>query len=310
MQVRLANYGSGQRRKLALAGTRTDNAYWYFVLPALIVVAIFFVGPLGFASWLSFREFNLIRNTNTFVGLDNYARVFTDVGFLLALARTIAYVGIVTFVDFIFGFAQALLLFGLSVRFARFFRGVFLLPILLIPSASAMFWRMVMYAPPNVQILRIFGLDGVVPPLLSDPQLAFWGIILTVWWAWSPWVFLLLLGGLESLDRAPIEAARIDGAPYFRIVWHVILPLMRPVIFVTLSFKAVDSFLSFPFVWLMTQGGPGQSTHLLSTFIYEKAFHFLDYGYGSAMAITMLLISGIISIVAVIYWQRAYAVAK
>jgi ABC-type sugar transport system permease subunit len=151
----------------------------------------------------------------------------------------------------------------------------------------------------------MFGLEDVFGPPLSSPTFALVAIIVTSWWAWSPWAFLLLLGGLESLDPSPMEAARVDGASYRQVVWHVILPMMKPVIFATLSFKAVDSFLTFSFVWLMTQGGPGKSTHLLSTYVYEQAFRFLDYGYGSAMALVMVAISAVLSFIAVYYWQKA-----
>ena len=112
----------------------------------------------------------------------------------------------------------------------------------------------------------------------------------------SPWVFILFSTGLDQLDRSVLEASMVDGASYWQRLRTIIFPLMRPVIFVTLSFKALDSFLSFPFVWVLTQGGPGNSTHILSTFIYQQAFNLLDYGNGSAMAIVMLLISGVISV--------------
>lgn len=278
--------------------------YWLFVAPALLAIGAFVIAPIGYAAWLSLKNFNLILGTDSFAGLANYKRVFTDPAFLTVTLRTFLYVAVVTSIDFTFGFSQALLLYELSPGIARIFRGIFLLPILLIPSASAMFWRMIMYGPPNVEFLRMFGLTSVLPPPLSTSKLAFWGIIVTVWWAWSPWVFLLLSGGLESLDQTPIEAAKLDGASYLGIVRYIILPMMRPVIFVTMSFKAVDSFLSFPFIWLMTQGGPGNSTHLLSTYIYNEAFHFLDYGYGSAMAIVMLVMSGVLAWLAASYWQR------
>jgi ABC-type sugar transport system permease subunit len=207
--------------------------------------------------------------------------------------------------DFLLGMTQALLLFSMRPAVAKVFRLIFMLPILIIPTASAVFWRTTMWAPPNEQFLRTLHLDGIINPPLGDPDLALWAIIITVIWAWSPWVFLLLSGGLDSLDRSVLEAAMMDGASYFQRLRLIILPLMRPVIFVTLSFKAVDSFLSFPFVWVMTQGGPQGSTHLMSTYIYEQAFKFLNYGFGSALAMVMLTISSVLSIGAVLYWQRA-----
>ena len=279
--------------------------YWWFVLPAGIAVLFLFVLPVIYVAWLSLRNYNLMIGVDVFVGFDNFVRaISTDSAFLVSIARTILYVILVVGIDFVVGMTQALLIYELAPRLRKIVRTIFLLPVLLIPAAGAVFWRMVMYGPPNEQILRIFGLEGVFPPPLSTPTTAFLAIIVTVIWAWSPWVFLLLAGGLDGLDRSVLEASEVDGAGYFRRLFSVVLPMMKPVIFVALSFKAVDSFLSFPFVWIMTQGGPGGSTHLVSTYIYERAFQFLDYGYGAAMAVILLIISAVLSIFAASYWAR------
>jgi ABC-type sugar transport system permease subunit len=265
--------------------------------------------PLVYAFVLSLRHFNLNLGTDAPAGLSNYVRALTsDPQFYAALLRTFLYVGIVVSLDFALGFGQALLLYSLKPRLASFFRGVFLLPILVIPAASATFWRLIMYGAPNVELYRATGLYGLLPPPLGDLGLAFPAIILTVWWAWSPWVFLLLLGGLEGLDRSVIEAAEVDGAKYRQVVYHIIVPLMKPVIFVTLAFKAVDSFLTFDFVWIMTGGGPGDATQVASTYIYRSALWQLDYGYGAAMSMIMLVVSAVLSIAAVLYWQRSHPV--
>ena len=281
--------------------------YWPFLAPAIVTITAIIVAPLIYTFYLSLRNFDLTRGTNQFIGFDNYADIIggADPEFVASLGRTLVYVVLVVGLDFVIGMTQALFIFSMGARAAKFWRLIFMLPILIIPTAAAVFWRAIMYAPPNQQFLKVLGLEGVIDPPLGNPDMAFWAIIITVIWAWSPWVFLLLSGGLDALDKSVIEAATIDGANYFQRLRFIILPLMKPVIFVTLSFKAVDSFLSFPFIWVMTQGGPGGSTHLLSTYIYEQAFKFLNYGFGSALAMLMLLISSTLSIAAVLYWQRA-----
>jgi multiple sugar transport system permease protein len=298
---------SGSKRKTApnSYSMRRIN-YWPFLIPAVVAVAVIIVGPLIYTLYLSLRNFDLTRGINTFVGFDNYAEILSgdDPAFVQSLFRTLLYVVLVVGFDFLIGMTQALILFSMPPRIAKIWRIVFMLPILIIPTAAAVFWRAIMYAPPNEQFLKTLGLDGIIEPPLGNPDLAFTAIVITVIWAWSPWVFLLLSGGLDAIDKTLLEAATVDGANYFQRLRGIILPLMMPVIFVTLSFKAVDSFLSFPFIWVMTQGGPGGSTHLLSTYIYEQAFKFLNYGYGSALAIVMLVISSVLSIAAVLYWQR------
>jgi ABC-type sugar transport system permease subunit len=283
-----------------------DRKYYWFLVPATVVIALLIVVPLGYTFYLSLRHYDLARGLDEYIGLANYRKILIggDIEFVKSLLRTLLYVVVVVTFDFILGMTQALLLFEMRPRVAKVFRMIFMLPILIIPTASAVFWRTTMWAPPNEQFLRALHLDGLIDPPLGNPDLALWAIIITVIWAWSPWVFLLLSGGLDYLDRSVLEASMVDGASYFQRLRKVILPLMRPVIFVTLSFKAVDSFLSFPFVWVMTQGGPQGSTHLMSTYIYEQAFKFLNYGFGSALAIVMLLISSLLSIGSVLYWQR------
>jgi ABC-type sugar transport system permease subunit len=117
---------------------------------------------------------------------------------------------------------------------------------------------------------------------------------------------LLFSTGLEAIDKNILDASMVDGTSYFQRLRFIIMPIMRPVIFVTLAFKAIDSFLSFPFIWLITQGGPGGSTHLVSSYIYQKAFAFLNYGAGSALAIVLLFLSSSLSLIAVLVWRRNY----
>jgi ABC-type sugar transport system permease subunit len=296
--------GTGNKRRRGIA---TVN-YWWFLIPAMLGVVALIAIPIGFTFYFSLRNFNLQLGSDSFAGFDNYVRLFTgqNADFMAALLRTLVYVVIVIALDFVLAMSQALLLFSMRAGWAKFWRAIFILPILIIPTASAVFWRNVMYAPHNGEFLRVLGLSDVIAPPLGDPQLAFWAIIITVVWAWSPWVFVLLSAGLDQIDKSVLEAAMVDGTTYFQRLRTIILPLMKAVIFVTLSFKALDSFLAFPFVWIMTMGGPGNSTHVLSTYIYQFAFTLLDYGNGSAMAIVMLILSGALSIGAVLGWQRFY----
>lgn len=297
-----------QDKQSAQKRPRSRQGYWPFLVPAMIGVVALIAIPIGFTFYYSLRNYNLQIGSDQFTGVDNYIRLFTGQNgdFIAATLRTFGYVFVVILFDFVLAMAQALLIFSMKQGWAKFWRAVFILPILVIPTASAVFWRNVMYAPHNGEFLKVLGLDGIINPPLGDPKLAFWAIIVVVVWAWSPWVFILFSTGLDQIDRSVIEASMVDGTSYFQRLRTIIFPLMRPVIFVTLSFKALDSFLSFPFVWVLTQGGPGDSTHILSTFIYQQAFNLLDYGNGSAMAIVMLVISGVISIAAVLGWQRFY----
>jgi multiple sugar transport system permease protein len=280
-----------------------DAELWWFLLPAAIAVVGVIVVPLAQVVYLSLFDYNIMQYTYRFIGLGNYGTILSDVEFRWALLRTWAYVAVVVGVDFVYGFLVALLAWQLPLAWSKLFRAIVILPMLLIPSATAMLWRTVMYAPPYAAFDRVFGLPASVN-MLASPLTAVWGIILTAIWGWSPWVFLLLLAGLEGLPVEPLEAAKLDGATFPQLVWHVILPVMKPVIFITVSLKAVDSFLSFTYPWIMTEGGPGGSSHLLSTYIFEKAFKFLDYGYGSSLGVVMLCIAALTSTVVILYARK------
>lgn len=285
-----------------------NKRFWLFLTPALVAVIALIAVPLAFTFYYSLKNFDLQTGTDSFNGIGNYVTIFTggDREFLISILRTFFYVFVVIVGDFFFAMIQALLIFSMKPRWAKVWRSVFMLPILIIPTASAVFWKTVMWAPESAGFLTSLGLKNVIKPPLGSPNLAIWAIIITVIWAWSPWVFLLFSTGLDSLDKSILDASMVDGATYFQRLRYVIMPIMRPVIFVTLAFKALDSFLSFPFIWLITQGGPGGSTHLVSTYIYQKAFQFLNYGAGSALAIVILLLSGGLSLFAVLIWQRNY----
>ena len=287
-----------------------DAGLWWFLVPAALAILVVVVVPLVQVVYLSLFDYNIMRFTNRYVGLGNYANVLRDADFGRALLRTWWYVAAVIAADFVYGFLVALLAWRLPLAWSKLFRAVVILPMILIPSAAAMLWRSVIYTPPYAAFDHLFGLPASTS-VLASPSTALWGIILTAVWGWSPWVFLLLLAGLEGLPAEPLEASRIDGANAWQTVWYVILPMMKPVIFITLSLKAIDSFLSFTFPWIMTEGGPAGSSHLLSTYIFERAFKFLDYGYGSSLGVVMLAIAVVTSTGVIVYaWRQGYVLDR
>lgn len=301
------------RRLLARMGLRTSSPrqlrilgkhhYWFLAMPALIIIFIGMVLPLVYTLYLSLRNFDLMNGKNEFTGFGNYVKAITDSGFIDSMGRTILYVGIVIILDFVIGFSQALLVYVLKPKIGRILKILFLMPILLMPTAAAMFWRVIMYGPPNQIFNHLLGIN-LSFAMLSSPKSAFIGIIITVVWAWSPLVFLLLSGGLSSLPNEPLEAAKIDGCNFRQTTIYHIIPMLKPIIIITISLKAVESFLSFPFPWVMTQGGPANSTHLLSTYIYDNSFNHLNYGYGAAMSIIMMVIGLILSSGVIYYVWR------
>ena len=277
------------RRKRISFEQRVKKTCILLMVPAITFLAAFFVVPIAYSGWLSFRDFNFLYRTDMFIGLGNYWFVLQDGGFWMALLRTALYIGVVAFVDFVYAFAAALLIYILRPLIGKVLRGIIMLPMLLMPVSTAILWRYVVFNPPYQEFNRLLGLSRSFS-ILGNPSTALGGIIATVIWAWAPWMFILILAGLESLPPQPLEASQIDGANFLQRTWYIILPMLKPVIFVVLLLKCIDSFRSFTYPWVMTEGGPAGSSHLISTYIFQRSFRDLDYGYGAAMTMFSLII--------------------
>jgi ABC-type sugar transport system permease subunit len=267
----------------------------YFTIPALVITIILICIPVIYGVYLSFTNLDLLKGTNNFVGFKNYIKVFQDKDFYMSILRNIIYVLIVVTFNFIIGFFMAYVCYQ---RFAgnRILRFIILLPMLLIPTAAAVLWRFLYNYDLGLfnQMLKAINLSPI--GWLSNPRLALYSVILTDIWAWTPWVFLILLAGMENLDEEVLEAASIDGASQSQAIRHVMFPMMKPIIIIAVSLKAIETFRTFDYVWVMTAGGPGGASDITSTFIYKQASKNLQYGYASALSIVVMLILAILTI--------------
>jgi len=271
--------------------------YRLFVVPAIVVTIVFLFIPISNSVKMSFTNLDFIKNTNKFVGVRNYVKIFSDFDFYKAIGRTIIYVVVVVIFNFIIGFTMALIC-SQEFRGNRILRGIIILPMLLIPTAAAVLWRFMYNYDIGVinKLLSSFHING--PNWLGDTQLSLMSILITDIWAWTPWMFLILFAGVEGLPKDTLEAGVIDGATYFQLVRYVILPMMRPITRVAVSLKAIDTFRTFDYVWVMTRGGPASSSDIMSTFVYNQAFKHLKYGYSAALSLVVLLIMIVLSFIA------------
>ena len=274
---------------------RQNRTFWMFVLPAVAITVVCLLLPVGRGVQISFTSMDFLKNTNEPVGLANYGRALSDPEFYRSLGRNIIYVVVVVVCNFLIGFGMALVC---NRRFAggKVVRAVIIFPMLLIPVAAAVLWRFMYNYDVGVinKTLASLGIGRV--NWLGNPDMALYSIIITDIWAWTPWMFLILLAGLEGIPAEPIEAARIDGASGWGLVRYVILPLMSPVTRVAVSLKAIETFRTFDYVWVMTKGGPGSSSDIMSTFLYKQAYKNLAYGYSSAISFLILVLMVAVSI--------------
>jgi multiple sugar transport system permease protein len=275
---------------------RQNRTFWMFVLPAVAITLVCLLLPVGRGVHMSLTDLDFLRNTDEFIGLANYVRALSDPQFYWSLGRNLVYVVIVVFFNFLIGFGMALVC---NRRFAgeKVVRTVLIFPMLLIPVAAATLWRFMYNYDIGVINKTLVSLGIGRVNWLGDPDLVLYSIIITDIWAWTPWMFLILLAGLEGIPLEPIEAARIDGASGWKLVRWVILPLMRPVTLVAVSLKAIETFRTFDYVWVMSRGGPGSYSEIMSTFVYKQAYKNQAYGYSGAISFLVLALMVAVSVV-------------
>lgn len=224
-----------------------------------------------------------------FIGFGNYKRMFADPTFWNSIGKT-AYqvIGTVS--------GQMVLGMGIALLLSRKFRGVgllrslYIIPMMITPVVAGLLWR-ILFNPDSGAInyyLSLIGIHG--PNWLGDPRTAMPSIILTDLWFSTPFVGIILLAGILSIPTEIFEAARVDGASPTKIFWNITLPLLRPMIFLALLFRLMDAMKRFDSIYVMTGGGPGNSTETLDLHVYFAAFENLQVGYSAAMGCVLLVL--------------------
>jgi multiple sugar transport system permease protein len=265
--------------------TRRIPAGLIWVAPALTVLGALSIYPLLYLIWVSLTDAHGFS-------IANYTRLFEDRFFRVAAAQTLLYAACALTLEFFLGFALALLIDSLS-RGRAFIRAGLLMPMLLPPVVAAVIWRLIYNPEFGVLngMLRQFGVNTANLTWTSGRTSAMLSVIVVDVWQWTPFMFLLLTAGLQAIPGEPIEAARVDGAGYWRRFFDVILPLMKPTILLALLLRAMDLFRIFDQIFILTQGGPGSATETVSLFIYRTAFRFSNFGYAAAMSFAALMVT-------------------
>ena len=225
-----------------------------------------------------------------FVGFDIFAEVFTDPRFGWALLRSLVFAGGSTIGCFVVGFLLAYLIYR-PFRGQALYYALFILPMLTVPIVIAYSAQMLLdrNGPLN-DILSMLSGHEVRVLWLSDPNIALLTVTLLDIWNWTPFSFIIMLAGLSSLPKEPVEAAQILGASSWRIFLEVQLPLLRPVILLALVLRFLDAMGAFPIIWALLQGGPGTATETLGIYIYITTWQDFNVSLGAAQSyITMVM---------------------
>ena len=257
--------------------------------PAFVLMIAVFIYPLGYSFVMSFYRWDL-SGMAPFLGLRNYTDELTGRQFHQAFRNQMIFSVLSISIELVAGMAVAVLV-NTKMKGLRLARTLLLIPPMIAPAVVGLNFRWLL----NTQfglvdaLLRAVGLPDA--PWLTDPNWALASIIIADVWQNTPLMVLLFLAGLQSIPQDPLEAAAVDGASAWAIFWHIVLPLMRPVIMIALMLRIIDTFRGFDIVWLMTQGGPGGATNLLTVYAYLLAFQGVDFGHASAVSYMALIMS-------------------
>lgn len=269
------------------------------VAPAIALLVAVVLYPIAYAGWLAFHSWDIRRDTTTYVGLEHFRRLFDDDIFWQAFRNTLVYVFLAVAVEFFAGFGLALILHN-RFRGVGLIRSIIMLPMFVVPVVVGLTWRMLYNQDygPIYYALKSAGLVNTDSPFgLANPSLALPLIALTSTWQVMPFVFLVLVAGMQSIPADQYEAARLDGANAFQEFRAITLPWLKPLILFILLFRFMDSIKVFDLVIMLTNGGPGSTTEVASLFIYRQAFTYFNIGYASALAMVLLVVILAISIV-------------
>jgi multiple sugar transport system permease protein len=295
-----AAVAAGGLKVRAQAGINDDRIWrWAAFGPALALMAAMGALPLANLFLTSFYDvaWQQGRAQWTPVGLAHYGQLFSDTLVRAGLANPTVFAISAVLGQMVLGFILALLVSRIH-RGRVFFRAVFILPILIPGIVIGAIWKLILnfdfgLANQIVGLVRLGPFDW-----LGDAATALLSVIVVDIWHWTPFCFLLFLAGIESLPRDVFEASKIDGASAWQELRLVTLPLMVPTILVTFAFRLVLAFKVFDEVYLLTSGGPGTSTEVISFTLYQRFFTEDRIGYGAAMSVAIIFLISLLLIAA------------
>lgn len=289
------------------------------ITPGQLLMAFIVLFPAAVAIYLGFTKFNPTLGylwfdaykgwgwfDNYWEALKDWGTFWTGGGFWQAMIRTIIVTVLATGVELLVGFALGLLLMN-NFRGRSMVTLVFLLPMMVVPAVTGFIFYMLFQTQGPINGILTFFLHDILHltghihvPWLSDPNIALFSVMITDIWQWTPLMFLIMLSGLVALPEDQMNAARLLGAKFHHQLRHLILPMMWPIVLIAVIIRAIETFKIFDAPFLMTQGGPGDATTTISVYLFRKTIHDTQqWGYGSAVAILVLIFVSLVGLRAV-----------
>ncbi len=276
---------------------------YLFLLPDLIGLLLFIIGPMLLAFVISFTDWRL-TGAPEFVGLRNYEIILRDPKFGASLGRTIVYT---------LGFVPAVYVIslGMAVLLTRrgranfFFRTIYFMPVAMSMVVAGVIWRF-MFDPGNGLINESLSLLGLpTAQWTGNVQSAMVSVQIVAIWKSAGYFMIILLAGIQDIPSDYLEAAQIDGADKWQTFRHIILPLLRPTSFFVIVILTIGALQAFDQIYVMTRGGPAQATYTLVMYIYEKAFREWNFGYSGAMAVILFIMIFILTVIQVRFFRSS-----
>lgn len=285
------------RHEKTLLRRMWDNRMAYlFISPFYIMFVAFMLIPIVLSLYLSLTDLRGMGKMN-FIGLANYKALLEDPVYLTAVKNTLVFTVIQVPIMVCLALILALMLNSKNLKLRNFFRSIVFLPSVMSLAVAALAFSMILNRDIGLLNILLRALGLPVRDWLNDPRLAFWSIMGVVTWRWTGYNAVILLSGLQNIDDELYEAARIDGANLFQQFRYITVPLLWPIIFFCIMLGTIGVFQLFEEPMILTKGGPVNSTLSIAMYQYNQAFGRFRFGYGSAVAYSLVIMLTILSFI-------------
>jgi len=265
----------------------------FFVAPAFIFTVVFIAYPALMSAYYSLYQWRGMSEARTFVGLENWQQLFSDPVILQCIWHNLALVAVAVLIGIPLAFAIALVLARAKVFGRSLYRTAYFFPVVLSVTVVGVLWSWV-YNPQYGLLnegLRAIGLGQLAKPWLGDSKLVMPAVLLVTVWRFTGFYIIVFMAALESIPRDIYDVATLDGTNLWQLGIHVLVPMLREVIIVTIAIAITASIKRFDLIYVMTMGGPVHDSELLATYMYKKAFLSFDMGYASTIAFFLFLLT-------------------
>jgi raffinose/stachyose/melibiose transport system permease protein len=296
--AKTASLASGAAKSAKAGDDHLRFLPWLFLAPSLAIYSVVVVYPMIYSAWLSLFRWDGVAPTKVFVGLDNYGNLLTqnDV-FWIALRNNAIWLVAALLLPTSIGLGLAVLL-NSKFRGSHIFRSVFYFPSVLSLAVVGLIWTWIYHPDLGLlnQALTASGLQSLTRNWLSDPNIALYPVIIAATWNAVGLPMLLFLAGLQTIPEELHEAAKVEGAGPVRRFLYVTFPLLRETTLIVLAITAINALKAYDIIYAMTNGGPANSTQLLSTWMYFLTYNYNQVGLGTAIAVVLFLLTLIFAI--------------